>query len=96
MLTADLTFHGTGVQPLGWDALSQVRGPSEGDVIRVAIPKPEPLAVELAAFRDAITGGPLAAEAVTLADGLGALAVAEAVREAAASPTMVALGGYGA
>ena len=91
MLTADLTFHATGVQPLGWDAISQVRGVSEGDVIRVAIPKPEPLAVELAAFRDAITGGPLAAEAVPLADGLGALAVAEAVLESAGTRSTVRL-----
>ncbi len=94
-LTADLTFHGTGVHPLGWDALSQVRGVTEGDVLRFAIPKPEPLAVELAAFRDAITGGPLAGEAVTLAEGLGALAVAEAVLEAAATGTTVRLGADG-
>ncbi|MEO5679985.1 MAG: Gfo/Idh/MocA family oxidoreductase, partial [Acidimicrobiales bacterium] len=91
-LTADLTFHANGLVQLGWDALSQFRGVSEGDVIRFAIPKPEPLAVELSAFRDAVTGGPLAGEAVTLAEGLGAVAAAEAVLEAAATRRTVTLG----
>ncbi len=91
-LTADLTFHANGVVQLGWDALSQVRGSSEGDMIRFAIPKPEPLTVELGAFRDAVVGGALAGEAVTLAEGLGAVAVAEAVLEAAATGRCVRLG----
>lgn len=91
-LTADLTYHANGILQLGWDALSQVRGMTEGDMVRFAIPKPEPLAVELGAFRDAITGGPLAKEAVTLIEGLGAVAVAEAVLEAAATGCRVLLG----
>ena len=91
-LTADLTFHANGVVRLGWDALSQFRGVSEGDMVRFAIPKPEPLAVELSAFRDAITGGPLGGEVVTLAEGLGAVAAAEAVLEAAASGRTVTVG----
>jgi len=91
-LTADLTFHENGVARLGWDALSQFRGVSEGEVIRFAMPKPEPLAVELTAFRDAITGGPLGGEAVTLAEGLGAVATAEAVLEAAATRRTVTVG----
>ena len=91
-LTADLTFHANGVVRLGWDALSQFRGVSEGDMIRFAIPKPEPLAMELTAFRDAITGGPMANEAVTLAEGLVAVAVADAVLEASASSRTVTIG----
>jgi len=90
-LTADLTFHANGLVRLGWDALSQFRGVSEGDMIRFAIPKAEPLVVELSAFRDAITGGPLGVEAVTLTEGLGAVAAAEAVLEAAATRTTVSL-----
>lgn len=90
-LTADLTFSANGLVPLGWDALSQQRGVTEGDVIRFAIAKPEPLAVELSAFRDAVNGGPLAKEVVTLAEGLGAVAVAEAVLEAAATGRTVSL-----
>ncbi len=93
-LTADLTFHANGVVDLGWDALSQFRGVSEGDVVRFAIPKPEPLAVELGAFRDAVVGGPLAGEVVPLADGLGALVVAEAVLEAATTRSTVAVRSY--
>ena len=84
-LTADLTFHANGVERLGWDALRQFRGVSEGDMVRYALSKPEPLVVELSAFRDAVAGGPLAGEIVTLAEGLGAVAAAEAVLEAAAT-----------
>ena len=91
-LTADLTFHANGLVRLGWDAISQFRGVSEGDVIRFAIPKPEPLAIELSAFRDAVVGGPLAGEVVTLAEGLGAVAAAEAVLEAAATGRTVTVG----
>jgi len=94
-LTADLTFHANGLVRLGWDAISQFRGVSEGDVIRFAIPKPEPLAVELAAFRDAVGGGPLAGEVVTLAEGLGAVAAAEAVLEAAATGRTVTVEDHG-
>ena len=90
-LTADLTFHANGVERLGWDALRQFRGVSEGDMIRFAFPKPEPLAVELSAFRDAVSGGPLGREIVTLAEGLGAVAAAEAVLEAAETRTTVAV-----
>lgn len=91
-LTADLTFHANGVARLGWDALSQFRGVSEGDMIRFALTKVEPLTVELSAFRDAIVGGPLAGEVVALAEGLGALAAAEAVLEAAAARRTVSFG----
>ena len=91
-LTADLTFHANGLERLGWDALRQFRGVSEGDMIRYALAKPEPLAVELTAFRDAVAGGPLAGEIVTLVEGLGAVAAAEAVLEAAATSRTVAVG----
>lgn len=90
-LTADLTFHANGVASPGWDALSHVRGVSEGDMIRFALSKPEPLAVELSAFRDAVVGGPLGGEVVTLVEGLGAVAVAEAVLEAAATARTVSI-----
>lgn len=76
-VTADLTFHANGKVATEWDAVSQFRGVSEGDVIRYAFPKPEPLAVELAAFRDAVLG--MRGDIVTMRDGLAAVAVAEAV-----------------
>src|ERR1035441_2240981 len=42
-LTADLTYWANGTEPTQWDALSTFRGVTEGDVIRYAIKKKEPL-----------------------------------------------------
>ena len=80
-LTADLTFFANGQVSTEWDAISTFRGVSEGDVVRFAIAKPEPLVVELSDFRDAILGKPN--QVVTLSEGLATLAVAEAVIESA-------------
>lgn len=88
-LTADLTFYANGVEPTQWEAISTFRGVSEGDMIRYAIPKPEPLAVELAAFRDAIAEGE--GPIVTMRDGVRAVAVADALLESAAKATTVDL-----
>lgn len=76
-LTADLTFYGNGSAPTAWSSISQFRGASEGDVIRYAIAKPEPLRVEHESFRDAVLG--LKTDIVTLAEGLATVRVAEAV-----------------
>jgi predicted dehydrogenase len=88
-LTADLTFYANGVEPNQWEAISTFRGVSEGDMIRYAIPKPEPLAVELAAFRDAITLGPHGI--VTMREGVRAVAVADALLKSAAKAATVDL-----
>lgn len=82
-LTADLTFHGNGIIPTEWQAIAKFRGVTEGDVVRYAIPKPEPLMVQHEAFRDAILGRP--ADIVTLREGLVNVAVAEAVLSSASS-----------
>ena len=82
-VTADLTFFANGVQPMEWEAMASFRGVSEGDMIRYAIPKPEPLRTELAAFRDAVLGKE--ADIVTMRQGLATVAVAEAVLESASS-----------
>lgn len=76
-LTADLTFHANGNVASEWDQVSRFRGVSEGDMVRYAIAKPEPLAEEHAAFRDAILG--VRDEIVSLRDGVATLAVADAV-----------------
>jgi len=76
-LTADLTFAANGVIRSEWEAISKFRGVAEGDVIRYAIPKPEPLLVELEAFRDAVLGK--SDPSMPIADGLRVLAVADAV-----------------
>jgi len=79
--TADLTYQANGTVQSSWEALSTFRGVSEGDIVRYAFPKPEPLRVELEAFRDTILG--TAATAVTMAEGLATLRVVEEVLESA-------------
>ena len=81
-LTADLTFYANGVVRSEWDAISKFRGVAEGDMIRYAMPKPEPLLVELELFRDAVRGEPAAI--MTMRDGLRVLEVADAVSASAA------------
>jgi predicted dehydrogenase len=88
-LTADLTFFANASVPTEWDAISRFRGVSEGDMVRFAIAKPEPLASELAAFRDAVLGKD--ADVVTMRQGLATVAVAEAVLESAKSGATVAI-----
>ncbi|MGN6334396.1 MAG: Gfo/Idh/MocA family protein [Motilibacteraceae bacterium] len=80
-LTADLTFHANGLVPTEWQSIASFRGVSEGDMIRFAIPKPEPLRTEHEAFRDAVLGKD--ADIVTMRQGLATVAVAEACLESA-------------
>lgn len=88
-LTADLIFYANGSTTTTWDAVSSFRGVSEGDIIRYAIDKPEPLKTEHEAFRDAVLGKD--SDIVTLEQGLNTVAVAEAVLESAASGSTVVL-----
>lgn len=85
-ITADLTFYANSSVPTEWDAISRFRGVSEGDMVRFAIAKPEPLAVELAGFVAAVRGEP--GEIVTAREGLITLSVAEAVARSAAAGTV--------
>lgn len=80
-LNADLTFHANGIVPTEWDDIARFRGVTEGDMIRYAIPKPEPLRTEHEAFRDAVLGKET--DIVTMRQGLATVAVAEAVIESA-------------
>ncbi|MHC5257599.1 Gfo/Idh/MocA family oxidoreductase [Streptomyces sp. UC4497] len=80
-LTADLTFHANGAFATEWEALSAFRGATEGDMIRYAIPKREPLVVEHERFRDAVEGK--AMDIVTLDQGLQTVEVAEVVLDSA-------------
>ena len=80
-LTADLTFYANGLVQTTWDDIRRFRGVSEGDVVRYAISKPEPLRVEHEQFRDAVLGKE--ADIVTLEQGMATVAVAEAVIESA-------------
>ncbi len=85
MLSADLTFYSNADIPTEWDAMSRLRGVSEGDMVRYALRKPEPLRSELEAFRDTLLGRD-STQIVSLADGVEILRVAERIL-AAAAPT---------
>lgn len=78
MLTSDLTYFDNNAIPTEWAEVTFMRGVSEGDIIRYAIRKPEPLLSELLAFVAAIDTGNLEGFA-TAEDGLAALQIAETV-----------------
>lgn len=88
-LTADLTFYANGSIPTTWDEVSNFRGVREGDVIRYAIAKSEPLRVEHEAFRDAVLGRP--ADIVTMEQGVTVTRVADAILRSAATGESVTL-----
>ncbi|GAA1817091.1 Gfo/Idh/MocA family oxidoreductase [Actinomadura chokoriensis] len=91
-LTADLTFYANGEMSTEWEALRAFRGVSEGDMIRYAIPKREPLLTEHERFRDAVLAGPGGdADIVTLRQGLRTVEVSAAVLESAKLGTTVSL-----
>lgn len=88
-LTADLTFYANGSIESEWEDVALFRGVSEGDVVRFAIQKPEPLRSEHEAFRDAVLGQ--SSNIVTMREGLAAVAVAEAVLESARTGQTITL-----
>jgi len=73
-----------------WDAVASFRGVSEGDVIRYAFAKPEPLKMEHEAFRDAVLGLPGATDRiVTMEQGLATVRVASAMIESANTRSVI-------
>jgi len=86
-LTADLTFYANGTVTSSWGEMTQFRGVSEGDVIRYAISKHEPLRMEHENFRDTVLGKP--ADVVTMEQGLATVLVAEAVIKSAKTNQIV-------
>jgi UDP-N-acetylglucosamine 3-dehydrogenase len=88
-LVADLTFYHNGSVPTTWHDIAQFRGVSEGDVVRYALAKPEPLRVEHENFRDAVLGRD--ADIVTMEQGLTTVVVAEAMIESANTGTTIDL-----
>ncbi|MBQ0981019.1 MULTISPECIES: Gfo/Idh/MocA family protein [Micromonospora] len=80
-LTADLTFYANAAIDTEWEALRAFRGVAEGDMVRYAIPKREPLLVEHERFRDAVEGKE--SDIVTLRQGLRTVEVAAALLESA-------------
>jgi UDP-N-acetylglucosamine 3-dehydrogenase len=88
-LTADLTFYANGATNTEWEALRAFRGVAEGDMIRYAIPKREPLLVEHERFRDAVEGKDN--DIVTLRQGMRTVEVAAAVLKSAKDGVTVAI-----
>jgi len=83
-LTADLTFYENATVASEWDQTQALRGVSEGDAVRYALARREPLLVELEGFCDLVEGRP-DARVVTLEEGLTAVVSAEAALASAAS-----------
>lgn len=88
-LTSDLTFYANGSVRTTWEEISRFRGVTEGDVVRFAFPKPEPLRVEHENFRDAVLGKD--SDIVTMSQGLATVKVAEACLESAQNGEMIAV-----
>lgn len=81
MITADLTFWSNGYMKSEWETLKHSRGVVEGDVVRYAISKTEPLVEEAESFIDAILGR--SNKIASLQESLTVLQIAEACLESA-------------
>jgi len=79
-LTQDLFLYEHPTQANEWEALAGMRGGGEGDMIRFALERREPLRVQWEAFLGAVRdGGPAP---VSGRDGLAALSTARAIQQA--------------
>lgn len=87
--SGDLTYFANGTVANEWEAVAAFRGVTEGDVIRYALTKREPLRVEQENFRDALWGR--SEDCVTMEEGVHTLTVVEAVLESAECGRSVSL-----
>jgi predicted dehydrogenase len=88
-LTQDLFLYENNWQEGSWRFLQNLRGVSEGDMVRFALRRVEPLRAELDAFRTAVLGG--TPPPCTMDDGIEALRLAEATLRSARENTPVML-----
>lgn len=88
-LTADLTYYANSLIPSEWDDVATFRGVAEGDVVRYAIAKPEPLRVQHEQFRDAVVG--VGGQRVSLAEGLAVVRVSEWALSSASQQRIVTM-----
>ncbi|WP_131105990.1 Gfo/Idh/MocA family protein [Ornithinimicrobium sufpigmenti] len=89
-IKADLTFHANGKADTNvWETMASFRGVSEGDSVRYALQRTEPLRTEHIAFRNAVLGDP--SDIVTMREGLHTVRVVEAVLESAQAGRTVSL-----
>jgi UDP-N-acetylglucosamine 3-dehydrogenase len=87
MLESDLWYYSNADVPVEWEARASMRGVSEGDQIRYAFAKREPLRTQLEHFLAAV-GGDVEAPIVSLDQGVRVLETAEAILRSADSSTM--------
>jgi UDP-N-acetylglucosamine 3-dehydrogenase len=81
-LTQELYYYGHPTEPTNWDTLANMRGAGEGDMIRYALARREPLAVQWETFLAALAG-----EGCPLAsgyDGYASLSTARAIQRSGA------------
>lgn len=78
LISADLTYFANASVPIEWDEMARLKGVSEGDMVRYALRKKEPLQQELENFRDAVAGRS-DVELVGLDVGVEVLQVAERI-----------------
>lgn len=88
-LTQDLTFYENSDAEAGFDTIAAVSGVSEGNMIRYAIRRIEPLRAELEAFAAAIRKEQDVT--VTLHDGLAAVTIAQLALQSAADGRSIIL-----
>jgi predicted dehydrogenase len=88
-LTQDVWFTESCGAPTAWTELARIRGDAEGASVRFALPRVEPLLVELDAFARCILDDE--PEPVTAEEGCRALAAALAVSHSAATSRRVTL-----
>lgn len=87
-LTQDLTFYEHPTKRTEWDQLAGMHGGGEGDMVRYALERREPLRMQWDAFIESVRrGGPAPVDG---ADGLAALSIAHAIRAAAGEHRVVA------
>lgn len=90
-VTADLTFYANGENATNlWESMASFRGVSEGDMVRYALQRKEPLRTEHEAFRDAVLGVD-DSNIVTMREGLHTVRTVEAVLESARAGRVVSL-----
>jgi len=87
-LTQDLVFYEHPTRSNTWDQLAGMRGGGEGDMVRYALERREPLRLQWDAFIEAV--GRRGPAPVDGADGLATLSTARAIRAASAERRAVA------
>jgi predicted dehydrogenase len=90
-LTQDLFFYENNYIKTDWDAMSNITGVSEGDMVRPRIDKNEPLKVELESFLRAVRGEQV--EVVSGEDGLATLRIVHKIVESGLEGKAVNIGG---